>query len=79
LGIPPQHLPHIFERFYRASPNGGETRSGGLGLAIAQAIARALGGTIYCQTDVGRGSTFSVILPAAPAVELESREFINSI
>ncbi len=79
LGIPPQHLPHIFERFYRASPNGGETRSGGLGLAIAQAIARALGGTIHCQTDVGRGSTFSVILPAAPAVELESREFINSI
>jgi two-component system OmpR family sensor kinase len=79
LGIPPEHLPHIFERFYRASPNGGGTRSGGLGLAIAQAIARALGGTIRCQTEVGHGSTFSVLLPVAPAVELESREFINSI
>ncbi len=72
LGIPPEHLPHVFERFYRAGPNGGETRSGGLGLAIAQAIARALGGTIHCQTEVGRGSTFSVLLPAAPTAEISA-------
>jgi len=68
-GIPPEHLPHIFERFYRAAPNGGETRSGGLGLAIAQAIAHAQGGTIRCETEVGRGSTFSVLLPVEPVAQ----------
>ena len=43
-GIPREHLPHIFERFYRAQlPESLETRSGGLGLAIAQAIVYAQG------------------------------------
>jgi signal transduction histidine kinase len=50
IGIPDEHLPFIFERFYRAAPSAnGEAHSGGLGLAIAQAIVRALGGSIQCQ------------------------------
>ena len=73
MGISNEDLPHIFERFYRAAPaDTGEARSGGLGLAIAQAIVRAQGGSIECKTSVGSGSTFTVVLPsrewAQPAV-----------
>lgn len=64
IGIPSEHLPFIFERFYRAAAsNNGDAHSGGLGLAIANAIARAQGGTIECQSQPGAGSTFTVILP----------------
>ena len=64
MGIANQHLPLIFNRFYRAAPfNSGDAQSGGLGLAIAQAIAIAQGGTIECESTVGAGSTFTVILP----------------
>ena len=64
IGIAPEHVPHIFERFYRAAGSGTvEARSGGLGLAIAQAIANAHGGTIECQTTPGHGSTFTVTIP----------------
>jgi len=63
-GIPEEHLPHIFERFYRGgNPDGGETRSGGLGLAIAQAIANAHGGSILCDTVLQSGTTFTIVLP----------------
>jgi len=63
IGISAQHLPFIFERFYRAAPSSnGETHSGGLGLAIAQAITRAQGGSIECQSTPGIGSTFTVLL-----------------
>jgi len=64
IGISPEHMPLIFDRFYRAAPlNSGDAQSGGLGLAIAQAIAIAQGGTIECQSTVGVGSTFTVNLP----------------
>ncbi|HXM21964.1 MAG TPA: ATP-binding protein [Terriglobales bacterium] len=68
IGISSKHLPFIFERFYRAAPSSsGEVHSGGLGLAIAQAIARAQGGSIECQSTPGAGSTFTVILPLISA------------
>jgi len=64
LGISPEHLPFIFDRFYRGAPSSsGEAHSGGLGLAIARAIASARSGTIECESTVGVGSTFTVILP----------------
>jgi signal transduction histidine kinase len=70
IGISDEHLPFIFERFYRAAPSGnGESHSGGLGLAIAQAIAHAQGGLIECRSAPGVGSTFSVILPATYSSE----------
>jgi signal transduction histidine kinase len=64
VGISSEHLPFIFERFYRAAPaSSGDAQSGGLGLAIAQAIVRAQGGSIECQSAPGVGSTFMVVLP----------------
>jgi signal transduction histidine kinase len=68
IGISSEHLAFIFERFYRAAPpTGVEAHSGGLGLAIAQAIVRTQGGFIECQSTPGVGSTFTVILPTASA------------
>jgi two-component system, OmpR family, sensor histidine kinase CiaH len=64
IGISEEDLPHIFERFFRAvGPDTGGAKSGGLGLAIAQAIVKAHGGSIDCQTAKGRGSKFTVRLP----------------
>ena len=64
IGIPPEHIPFIFDRFYRGAPyTSGGAHSGGLGLAIARAIASAQGGAIACESTVGIGSIFTVILP----------------
>ena len=66
-GISSSDLPRIFERFYRAaSPSNREAQSGGLGLAIAQALVEAQGGTIECRSVLGQGSTFTVNLPFPP-------------
>lgn len=67
-GIPPDQLAHIFERFYRGN-NRGRTGGSGLGLAIASWVAQAHGGNIDVQTQVGRGSTFSVVLPLGDSAE----------
>src|ERR1700730_9168693 len=74
VGISSEHLPFIFERFYRAAPaSSGDAQSGGLGLAIAQAIARAQTGSIECESTPGIGSTFTVVLPMTPANESGTR------
>ena len=58
-GIAAEHLPHLFDRFYRVDKARGR-RGIGLGLAIAQSIARAHGGEITVESVVGRGTTFTV-------------------
>jgi signal transduction histidine kinase len=64
VGISAEHLPHIFKRFYRAAPQtSDETRSGGLGLAIADAIVHAHGGNIRCESILGSGSKFILNFP----------------
>ncbi len=63
-GIPPEHQPHVFERFHRVDPGRSASRGGtGLGLAIVDAIARASGGTASVVSEPGHGSTFSLTLP----------------
>src|SRR5829696_5732234 len=63
-GIAPEHLPHLFERFYRADGARGRSSGGtGLGLAIAQAICRAHGGEITVTSAPGKGTTFLVTIP----------------
>jgi PAS domain S-box-containing protein len=63
LGIPRADLPHVFERFRRASNVGGKIAGSGLGLAGARDIVEQHGGSIGVTSEEGRGSTFVVRLP----------------
>ena len=60
-GIPPEHLPHLFDRFWQAHP--GERKGLGLGLAIARGIVETHGGRIWAESRPGQGSTFFFTLP----------------
>jgi two-component system, OmpR family, sensor kinase len=69
-GIPPEELPHVFDRMFRGARARTDTAGGaGLGLAIAASLTEAMGGTISASSEPGRGATFSIELPAARGVE----------
>jgi signal transduction histidine kinase len=65
IGIKEEELPHVFERFYRGSPPVARRTGLGLGLFIASEIVHAHGGRIEARSEPGKGSTFTVLLPAA--------------
>jgi signal transduction histidine kinase len=76
-GIPPDELPHIFERFYRGTNTGDARASGsGLGLAIVRSIVQMHGGSIDVASVVGEGSVFRIHLPRTelPADAAEAPE-----
>jgi two-component system phosphate regulon sensor histidine kinase PhoR len=72
IGIPKEDLPRIFERFYRVEKARSRDLGGtGLGLAIVKHLIQSMGGEIYVESELGRGSSFSILLPRAdrlPAV-----------
>ena len=67
-GIAPEHLPRLFERFYRVDPGRSRTAGGaGLGLSIVKHLVEASGGEVTVASEVGRGTTFTIRLAHAPA------------
>ncbi|RIH88612.1 putative sensor histidine kinase TcrY [Meiothermus luteus] len=71
-GIPKEHLPHLFERFYRVDKARDRERGGsGLGLAIVRSIVEAHGGSVWVESEPGRGSVFSVSLRRARAPQTQ--------
>ena len=78
LGIAPEHLPHIFNRFYQADAT--STRRGegtGIGLALTQELVRLMGGRIEVESQLKAGTKFSIWLPisqSAPKASLTSQE-----
>jgi signal transduction histidine kinase len=71
IGVRPEYMDHIFERFYRVRNTASRQYSGiGLGLFVARAIVEAHGGHIWVSSNQGLGSTFSFTLPRAPHTTL---------
>ena len=75
VGIPARDVPRVFERFYRADKARSRQFGGtGLGLSIVKHIAQLHGGSVQAESELGRGSTISVLLPIVPLL----REFPNA-
>jgi heavy metal sensor kinase len=76
-GIPPEHLPHVFERFYQA--DAARTSGGcGLGLSICRWIAKAHGGWVEAGNVEGRGAEFKVTLPVKPGTSRGVKGLVGS-
>jgi histidine kinase len=64
-GIPAEHLPHLFERFYRVDPSrSSDTGGSGVGLTVSRHLAIAMGGRLEVESGFGTGSSFTLILPS---------------
>lgn len=75
--IAPEHLEHIFERFYRADSTAATQQHHGLGLAIVQAIAKLHGGSVFVQSAQGQ-TCFGMVLPSAPQAPREERNSVSA-
>ncbi len=71
IGIPREHLPRIFERFYTIGTSDHEHRVGmGIGLFMVKEIVTLHGGTVDVHSEVGKGSIFTITLPSANSSDL---------
>jgi OmpR-family two-component system manganese-sensing sensor histidine kinase len=83
IGIAPEALPHLFDRFYRADVARSRHRTGqsagsGLGLAIVQAIVQVHQGQIRLDSQLDRGTTVTITLPSLVEPPLEVGHYQNS-
>ncbi len=67
-GIPAEHLPHIFDRFYQVSKNQHAISSSGIGLSLSRELAEKHYGEILVESETGKGAVFDVLLPLSPDV-----------
>jgi signal transduction histidine kinase len=65
-GVAPEHLDHVFDRFWRAD-RGRSRENGGLGLAVAKSLVEAHGGCIWVESTLGQGATFTFEVPTGSA------------
>ncbi len=77
IGIAKEKLPHIFEQFYQAHDENTNKFGSGVGLALSQELAQAMGGKITVQSKVGQGSTFALTLPRI-AMDQEELDGLSS-
>jgi signal transduction histidine kinase len=68
-GIVPEHLPHVFDRYWKSEAGG--KRGSGLGLYIAKQVVEAHGGRIWVESTPGSGARFSFTLPRQPVTRAE--------
>jgi two-component system, OmpR family, heavy metal sensor histidine kinase CusS len=74
-GIAPEHLPHVFDRFYRADPSRASTSGNvGLGLALVKGIAALHGGTVTLTSTPGKGTCVRLVVPPSAGARGEKRE-----
>ena len=78
VGISSEHLPHIFERFYRAARPRRGVSGTGLGLYVSKSLVEQMGGVIWVESEVGRGSSFFFELPVGQPLEMEQEDRIAS-
>jgi len=75
IGIAPLDLPHMFEKFYRSGRREAyQQRGTGLGLAIVRSIAERHGGKVWVESQLGKGSTFYIMLPFHQATAVNSEK-----
>jgi signal transduction histidine kinase len=75
IGIAPEDMPRVFDDYFQANPAGESSVGFGLGLSMARQMASLLGGTLSVESQVGCGSTFTLLLPpSALAVPSNSRQ-----
>jgi signal transduction histidine kinase len=73
-GIPPEHLDHVFDRFYQVdSSYNGKKEGNGLGLSIAKALVEAQEGRISIDSKTGKGTTVTIVLPSASTINRVQR------
>lgn len=74
-GIPPEELPHIFDKFYQVQLGmQAKAKGTGLGLSIAKSLVELQGGSIWARSQVGHGSTFAFTLPRRPPAQTLTRQ-----
>jgi len=71
VGIPPEHLPHVFDRFYKADQSRSHAGGSGLGLSIVKAIVERHGGTVAVRSTQGVETTFEIVLPELSRSKIE--------
>src|SRR4029450_6896600 len=81
-GIAPEHLPHVFDRFYKADQSRLHAGGSGLGLSIVKAIVERHGGTVAARSDQGVATVFEIVLPerlSSVALAKEERSSIEKM